>query len=170
APDQMNVPVSFPNGGEEPNPIPDDPDGRAGFPITATFLFKEQLKNASGKLTDAKGADVPCWFSSPETPANKNHVSAQGRTVCLIAKNPLTPKEAYHVEFKGTLAGNAWEKKWTFTTGDAGPSPETATQSGLERSNSFRARAGVAPVVMDEALARGCWLHAEYLAKNADAL
>ena len=129
AADQTDVPVSFPNGGEEPNPIPDDPDGRAGFPITATFPFNEQLKNASGKLTNDKGDEVPCWFSSPEKPANKAHAKTQGNTICLIAKSPLAPKATYHVEFKGMFAGKAWEKKWTFTTGDAAQAPKPRRRS-----------------------------------------
>lgn len=170
APDQRDVPVSFPNGGEEPNPIPEDPDGRAGFPITSTFPINEPIKNAYGKLTDEKGEDVPCWFSSPEKPANKAHAKTQGNTICLIPKNPLAPKSTYYVEFKGSVVGKAWEKKWTFTTGISGPSPDAAIKSVIERINHYRALAGVPGAVSDESLSRGCQLHAEYLAKNADAL
>src|SRR5207247_685687 len=44
-PDQAGVPVHFPISGEEPNPIPEDKTGRAGYPITAFFPREEPLKN-----------------------------------------------------------------------------------------------------------------------------
>lgn len=34
---QIDVPIHFPTSGEEPNPIPEDRDGKAGYPITLTF-------------------------------------------------------------------------------------------------------------------------------------
>ncbi len=123
--DQIDVPLAFPNSGEEPNPIPDDKDSRAGYPITAFFPPNETIKNATGKLTIGKDVEIPCWFSSPEKPANAQHVKAQGNAVCLIAMDPLTPKRTYQVHLKGTLAGKAWEKKWKFTTRDAGFLPPT---------------------------------------------
>jgi uncharacterized protein YkwD len=165
---QIAVPVNFPNGGEEPNPIPDDKAGRAGFPITSTFPQNEPLKNASAKLTDAKGAEVACWFSSPEKPANPTF--PQGSTVCLIPKAPLAPQTTYHVHLQGQLAGKAWQKKWQFTTGDAGQSVAAATRAVLDRLNLNRALAGLSEVTLDEKFSRGCQLHAEYLGKNAEVL
>jgi len=170
APDQADVPLTFPNSGEEPNPIPEDKDGRAGYPITAFFPQKDPLLKASGTLMNDKGVEVPCWFSTPEVPANPKFARNQGNTVCLIAKDPLVPRTTYHVHLKGTLAGKPWEKKWKFTTIEAGLSTEAATRVVVDRLNAFRAQAGLGAVTLDEVLSRGCQLHSEYLAKNADAL
>ena len=170
AADQVDVPLNFPNSGEEPNPIPEDKDNRAGYPVTAFFPQKERLQNAMGTLTRDKGEEVPCWFSTPEMPANPKFSRNQDNTVCLIAKDPLAPNTTYHVRLLGTVAGKAWEKKWKFTTQDAGLSAEKAARAVVDRFNQYRSRAGLSDVALDEALSRGCQLHAEYLAKNADVL
>lgn len=164
--DQTDVPLSFPNGGEEPNPIPEDKTGRAGFPITATFPIGAPLKNAVGKVTDAKG-EVPCWFSTPQNRANPD--VKQGTTVCLIPKAPLAASKTYHVHLQGEIAGKAWEKKWKFTTG-AGLSVKDATRQVLDRLNAYRTQAGLGAVALDDALTFGCQRHAEYLVLNADVL
>jgi uncharacterized protein YkwD len=168
ASDQTGVPLNFPNSGEEPNPIPEDKTGRAGYPITVFFPHAEPLKDATGKLIDSRGVEVPCWFSSPQRRANPN--AQQGNTVCLIPKAPLMPVASYHVQIHGQIAGKAWEKKWKFTTGEAGMSVSAAAQLVVSRVNSYRAQAGLGAVALDEKLSYGCRLHAEYLAKNAETL
>ncbi len=170
APDQSGVALTFPISGEEPNPIPLDPDNRAGFPVMAILPRAMPLQNVTGKLTTLDGAEVPCWLSSPEKPANPKHANAQGNVACLIARDPLKAKTTYQAEFQGTLAGKAWEKKWKFTTIEADLSAAAATRTVVDRVNHFRAQAGLTAVVLDETHAHGCRLHAEYLAKNADAL
>jgi uncharacterized protein YkwD len=170
SPDETNVPLSFPNGGETPNPIPDDEDGRAGYPVTASFPDGEAPTSASGKLTDDKGAEVRCWFSSAAKPANPMHAKLQGNTICLIPEDPLLPSRTYHVHLQGMVAGKAWEKRWKFTTGSGAVTIEDAARRVVDRLNECRTRAGLATVAMDEKLARGCQLHAEYLVKNADVL
>jgi uncharacterized protein YkwD len=170
APDQTDVPIHFPNGGEEPNPIPESKTGRAGYPITASFPRDTPLKSVRGNLTDAKGTEIACWLSSPEKPANPRFAGQQGNSACLIAKAPLSPNTKFHVHFEGQVAGKAWEKKWNFTTGAAGPSVAAAGRQVLDRLNLHRADVGLSPVILDDTLSRGCQLHAEYLAINADVL
>jgi uncharacterized protein YkwD len=170
APDQTGVPLNFPNSGEEPNPIPQDKTGRAGFPITASFPDKEAFKNAIGRLTNDQGIEVPCWLSSPEKLANPQYPNHQSNTTCLIAKEPLTSNRTYHVHLQGQLAGKAWEKKWKFTTGDGGLTAPAATRQVVERLNQYRAQAGLSALTLDEKLSRGCRFHAEYLVKNAETL
>src|SRR5581483_11216516 len=104
-PDQKDVPLSFPAGGEEPNPIPEDTDGKAGYPITATFPDRTAPARAKGTLTDDQGRAVPCWFSSPEQPANPQYPRHQGTTVCLIPKDPLAPGTTYQVRLQGEMDG-----------------------------------------------------------------
>lgn len=170
APDQTNVPVNFPISGEEPNPIPEASDGRAGYPITAFFPENEPLKNATGELTLAEGEKTQCWFSSPEKPANPKFAKQQGTAICLIPKKPLQPNTRYQVRIAGELADAKWEKKWEFTTGEAGVSVPGATKQVLAHVNAARARAGLAAVTVDDALSRSCQLHSEYLVANASGL
>jgi uncharacterized protein YkwD len=170
APDQSGVPLSFPNGGEEPNPIPDDKDGRAGYPITAFFPPEEPLVGAKGTLADAKGTTIRCWFSSPEKPANPQFKGHQGNTVCLIPEDPLAANTTYHVRLQGTRGGKDWQKQWKFTTGEDGPSIAEASRQVLARYNEYRAFAGLSLLTLDDKLSRGCQRHAEYLVQNADEL
>jgi uncharacterized protein YkwD len=169
-PGQKGVPVHFPNEGEDPNPIPDSKDGRAGYSITATFPEDDRLKNALGKLITSKGIEVPCWVSSPEKPANPKYPKAQGTTVCLIPKKPLDANTTYQVRIQGERGGKNWDKQWQFTTGDQGPSVADATRQVLNRLNHARRQAGLNLVVLDVKLSEGCQKHAEYLVKNADLL
>jgi uncharacterized protein YkwD len=163
---QTDVPLHFPPGGETPDPIPLDKTGRAGYPITAFYPFQLPLMKSTGRLQDSQGRDVPCWFSSPEQPANPMFVKHQGTTVCLIPKEPLKPKETYRATFEGQIAGDAVTKSWTFTTGDAG-SDSDAVQKALARLNQVRGQAGLPAVVLDPALSRGCQRHSEYVVRNS---
>jgi uncharacterized protein YkwD len=169
APDQAGVPLHFPAGGEEPNPIPDSTAGRAGFPVTAFFPETAPLKSASAVLTDPAGKEVAVWFSTPEVPANPKFIKHQGNTVCLIPRDPLKPNTTYHVVMRGRQGDKPWDKEWRFTTASGGPTPAQAAQEVLGRVNSYRATAGLAPVRLDPLLAKGCQAHAEYLVRNTAA-
>lgn len=170
APDQTGVPLHFPIGGEEPNPIPDDRTGKAGYPITAFFPEDQPLQSASAILTDGTSREVAVWFSTPETPANPKFARNQGNTVCLIPKQPLRPNMTYTVLVRGTRGGQGWQKSWQFTTGSAGPTPAQAAAIVLQRVNAYRAAAGVPAVSLDAGLSQGCQAHAEYLVRNAVVL
>ena len=65
APDQTGVPLHFPIGGEEPNPIPESRTGKAGYPITVFFPEDQPLQSASAILTDGTSREVAVWFSAP---------------------------------------------------------------------------------------------------------
>jgi uncharacterized protein YkwD len=166
-PGQMDVPLHFPIGGEEPNPIPKDTTGKAGYPVTAFFPVAAPLKAPSGFLSDEAGKDVPVWFSSAEQPANPKHAGNQGNTVCMISKQPLRPNTTYRVVLRGQLEGQAFDKAWQFTTGSAGPTPALAAKQALLRLNDYRTKAGLPAVTLDAELCTGCQAHAEYLVRNA---
>jgi uncharacterized protein YkwD len=167
APDQTGVPLNFPFSGEEPNPIPDDATGKAGYPVTAFFPENAPLKSSSAVLTDGAGREVPVWFSSPEVPANLKYPKHQGNTICLISKEPLRPNTTYGVLLRGQLGGQGWQKEWRFTTGGVGPVVGQAAQQALQRLNSYRKLVGLPTVVLDTDLSKGCQAHAEYLVYNA---
>ncbi|MEK7469056.1 MAG: CAP domain-containing protein [Planctomycetota bacterium] len=108
---QKDVPLDF--GGERPTPIPDDPDQKAGFPVTATFREIVKVTDATATLKDAAGVEVPVWLSTPEKTVQPQ---GQRNTIGLIAKDPLKPATTYTVTVDAKVDGKAWKKAWKFTT------------------------------------------------------
>jgi uncharacterized protein YkwD len=173
--DQKDVPLALP-AGEEPNPIPEAKDGRAGFPVTVTFPSGKLPKALTLKLY-AAGKEVPAWVSTPDRPANPKYKGHQGSTACLIAKEPLRPLTKYTVVGRGYWPGEEhgrgerseeqtrWERTWSFTTGDGGAG--SAGSAVVARINAHRRAAGLGEVVLDPGLSKGCAAHAAYLVRNA---
>ena len=108
---QKDVPLAF--SPEIPDPIPDSPDKKAGFPVTAIFSEGALVKDVKASMTDAAGNDVACWLSSPEKPAAADY---QRNTVGLIPKDALQPSTTYTVTMAARVTGKAWTRTWTFTT------------------------------------------------------
>jgi hypothetical protein len=105
---------------EAPDPLPEGAPP-AGFPITLTF--------ATGKITDArvelrvkdeKGAVLPVYLSSPESPANEKRPDNR-MSICAIPRAPLKPLTTYWVKATYKLDGQAREHTWKFNTGRMGP-------------------------------------------------
>ena len=119
SPNQENTPLSFALGhGEWPDPRPLR-NIEAGFPITLISDSRSwQLGEAIGYLQMAD-QEVPCWVSTPEKPALKDH--PQPGVVCLIPKEKLKPNTKYTVTIKCKQYGIPntpdWSKTWSFTTG-----------------------------------------------------
>jgi uncharacterized protein YkwD len=165
-PDQTDVPLNFPPGGEIPDPIPEDKDKKAGYPITLFFPYDSPLVGATGKMEDSDGNAVDVWFSSPEKHANPKFDKHQGNTVCLIPKDPLKPNTKYTVHVTGSRTGSKWEKSWSFTTMDT--SSASGPKAVVDRLNEYRRKANVPEVTFDQELSKGCQAHADYLARNGD--
>jgi hypothetical protein len=98
---------------EVPNPIPEDPDSRGGYPVTAWFADGPPVKEVQAALKDGDGKDVEFWLSTPEKPADARY---QRNSICLIAKEPFKPSTTYTVGMSASLGGKRWQKSWTFTT------------------------------------------------------
>lgn len=64
---QKDVPRAYVE--EIPDPIPESPDKKAGYPVTVIFSEGALVKDVKASLKDAGGKDVPVWLSSPEKPA-----------------------------------------------------------------------------------------------------
>jgi hypothetical protein len=110
---QKELPLAF--SPEIPDPIPESPDKKAGFPITAIFSEGSLVKDVTASLKDAEGNDVAVWLSTPEKPAAADY---QRNTIGLIPKAPLRPKSAYTVSIAARVTGKAWIRTWTCTTGE----------------------------------------------------
>lgn len=162
---QKDVQPMFP-GNEVPDPIPDSKTKLAGNPITATFPARTKIRNASGKLLDAAGKEVPAWFSSPERPANAAFRAHQGTSLCLIAQAPLAYGAAYKVEMEAEVDGRRWSKSWSFTTMSRAKENEGMAKSVLDQVNATRTAAGLKELALDTALSQACQAHAEYVARN----
>jgi hypothetical protein len=110
---QKDVPTAF--SPEIPDPIPESPDKKAGYPVTAIFSEGALVKDVKASLKDAAGNEIPVWLSSPEKPAA---VDYQRNTVGLIPKEPLRPLTTYTVSMAARVTGKAWVRSWTFSTGE----------------------------------------------------
>lgn len=113
ADNQKDVPRSF--SPEIPDPIPESPDKKAGYPVTAIFAEGALVKDVKASIKDAAGNDVAFWLSTPEKPAAADY---QRNTVGLIPKEPLRASAAYTVAIAARVTGRAWVRTWTFTTAD----------------------------------------------------
>jgi hypothetical protein len=110
---QKEVPTAF--CPEIPDPIPESPDKKAGYPITAIFSEGALVKDVKASLKDASGGDVAFWLSSPEKPAAADY---QRNTVGLIPKETLRPTSTYTVSISARVTGKAWLRTWSFSTGE----------------------------------------------------
>jgi hypothetical protein len=107
---QKDVPLLF--GGENPNPIPSDPDGQAGYTISVTFEPGTPVKHATYSLKKDK-TEVACWWASPEKPSDKRF---QRNSIWIMSKDPLEAGTTYTVTVSAKVGGKNWTKSWTFTT------------------------------------------------------
>jgi uncharacterized protein YkwD len=162
---QQDVPPAFP-GNEVPDPVPLSKDKMAGFPVTVTFPARARLTQATGKLLDGAGQEVPGWFSSPEKPANPQYGKYQGTTLCLLAKTILQYDATYTVEMSAVMDGKAWSQRWSFTTLSREKESENIVPRVLAQVNAARRSAGLPPFALDAELTRACQSHAEYIASN----
>lgn len=108
---QRDVPRAF--CPEIPDPIPESPDKKAGYPVTLIFAEGALVKDVKASIRDGAGNDVPCWLSTPEKPAAADY---QRNTVGLIPKEPLRPSTTYTVAVAARVTGRPWLRTWSFTT------------------------------------------------------
>jgi len=165
-PGQARVPLWFP-GNETPDPLPEAKIKLAGYPITLTFPLGMRVDSVTAKLSTTDERDIALWLSSPEKPANPRYADSQRSTICLIAKQPLRPNTRYHIEVTARVNGEAWSAKWGFTTLSEGEIHHDMAGKVLRTLNTYRRRAGLQPVPLDEERSKACLAHALYLAANA---
>ena len=139
-------PIPFDNRNDK-----EDKDDRAGYPITATFYNYPTIGNARAILLDTKKleemgeklkktkpdlkeesqewwdivkkyAEVECWFSSPEQPANRS-IPGNYHSIVLIPKDQLNYTKQYTVLMGATIKGDPfhkeerdWQETWSFKT------------------------------------------------------
>ena len=92
---QKQVPLKFAKG-ELPNPLPEGHEGAAGYPVTITFTQKQKVTNVDLRLLGPDQREVPCYVSSPESPANAAFANYQFNTVCAIPKQAPGKRHDLH--------------------------------------------------------------------------
>jgi uncharacterized protein YkwD len=166
---QTEVPVAFP-GNEIPDPLPEAKEKLAGYPVTLTFPPRVPIREASARMEDEAGQDVPLWFSTPEKPANPDHARLQRSTVCLFARSPLRHGSRYLVRVEAQVGGQKWSRTWTFATVSAEKGIPLMYQRVIARINEYRKFAGLQPTRLDPERSKACIDHANYLARHLDRL
>lgn len=136
---------------ESPNPMRvHEPTYRTrpvGQVITYCAFGSRSIRVLAARLSDADGAEVPCWLNSP---ANDDHCRENAH---LIPKSPLRPGTAYSVDFqvRGERGGDL-SRRWQFTTA----SSPARDQAGLEaealafRPNEVKLRGRALEIADDE--------------------
>jgi len=108
---QKGVPLAFTP--EIPDPIPESPDKKAGYPVTAIFSEGALVKDVKASMKDGAGRELSFWLSSPEKPAAADY---QRNTIGIIAQEPLQPSTTYTVAIAARVTGKPWSRTWSFTT------------------------------------------------------
>lgn len=112
--DMTDAPTRF--RPELPNPVPGEDQAKFGYPITL-----QCTERSSGlpldvrmvlRLGNARGKEVPCWWSSPIAPSNP--LLAPPNAFCLIPKAPLKKRKTYWVQAE--FVGENEPVEWTFKT------------------------------------------------------
>jgi len=104
---QTRVPVRFANG-ESPDPRPKGAPDLVGYPITLSWCGDG---TATASIKSSRGGDVPCWISTPASPANPSRAD-NASSVCLLPKRPLSRATKYEL----TVATPERTWSWSFTT------------------------------------------------------
>jgi len=160
AADQKDVPYLFSGGPELPNR-----KMAAGFPVSVQFPRTRKVTQATIKLVDAKGTELPAKLWTPEQPLIARYPF---NIVGLIPEKPLNSGVKYTVQFSARVDDQAIAKFWNFTSEDDNASSEAATQQVLARVNEIRKLAGLDAVELDPELHRACRNHARYLVLNLE--
>lgn len=161
---QKDVPLgyAFP---DLPTPIPEAEAKKAGFPVTVTFPTEVVVKKVTATLKNGDGKELEHWLYTPDKPAGP--APLQRNTVCLIPKEALQALTPHTATVAAEVNGMPWTKTWAFTTGDRLSPRRDVEVEPLDRLNSYRKTAGLAPVVLDPNLSKGCDDHAVYVKINA---
>ena len=87
--------------------------GPVGYTVTATFGGRGPIQMQTMTLTaKSTGTLVPTYSFTPQ---NDEYLSD---TVALIPQAPLEPLTTYEVYMAGSVDGQPWSRRWSFTTGD----------------------------------------------------
>jgi uncharacterized protein YkwD len=162
APGAKGVPLRYP--AESPNLIPGG-GKQAGYAISAMMPLGTRMDRVTARLRDGEGRDVACWLS---TPAQPFLAGMHAGLIVLLPKTPLRPGVTYTVDMTAQVNGEAWQRRWGFTTQDPEKAMGDVAEKVLRQVNAHRKAAGLRLVKLDERLTQGCRQHARYVARNAD--
>jgi hypothetical protein len=97
---QIEVPTSFYEGGENPNPMPEDTDRRAGFPITVCFNSQNgmgrKIENLIWTVNGESGYKEKIWI--PE-----RRFSIGGEDLGVMTQSPTLEGTEYEVAIRADV-------------------------------------------------------------------
>ncbi len=102
-----DVPAAF-AGHEIPDPAPAGTRYPVGYPLTLVVGSGSDLAVQSSRLLAADGKEVPGFTLLPGKQVN-------GGEWCFMADDPLRTGASYTAEVIGTLDGQPFSKRWSFT-------------------------------------------------------
>jgi uncharacterized protein YkwD len=159
---EQNVPIEY-GRMERPLPVPADPAAGLGSAISVRMKAGGRVSNPTARLRNAAGKDVDFFVVAPNSKAYNAEV------FCMLPKAPLEYQTTYTVSLRATVAGQPWQRTWSFTTCASPEKASAAKEEGVLRAvNAARAAAGLDLVALDEELSKNCHHHAHYIARNAD--
>jgi hypothetical protein len=107
AANQTGVPPAI-TGGEVPDPLPQGATYPVGYPVTLQFGGAQKLNVTSGRLLGADGKEVPSYTLTPGSPVGQAQWA-------ILARQPLKPGATYTAEVAGTVDGQGFSRRWSFT-------------------------------------------------------
>jgi hypothetical protein len=104
---QTGVPPAI-TSGEVPDPLPQGTTYPVGYPVTLQLGGAQKLSVTSGRLLGADGREVPSYTLMPGSPVGQAQWA-------ILARQPLKPGATYTAEVAGTVDGQDFSRRWSFT-------------------------------------------------------
>jgi hypothetical protein len=111
---QQGVPLAW-NGNESPDPLPAGASRPVGYPFTLQGVMGKLVVDWA-EMRSGAGQVVAVHPNPPLCP--------QFNCYALIPRQPLSPWSTYSITVQGSVAGIAFTRSWTFTTGGNSVSPD----------------------------------------------
>jgi uncharacterized protein YkwD len=104
---QAGVPAAFTDQ-EVPSSLPQGALTPAGYPVTLEVGGAQKLVVKTGRLLDGEGLEVPSYTLPPGDRLGQSQWA-------LVPKQPLRPGGHYTAEVQGTIDGQDFSRRWSFT-------------------------------------------------------
>jgi uncharacterized protein YkwD len=117
---QQGVPLAW-NGNESPDPLPAGASRPVGYPFTLQGVMGKLVVDWA-EMRSGAGQVVAVHPNPPLCP--------QFNCYALIPRQPLSPWSTYSVTVQGSVAGIAFTRSWTFTTGGSSVSADLNSLAG----------------------------------------
>ena len=91
-----------------PSSLPQGALAPAGYPVTLEVGGAQKLVVKTGRLLDGEGLESPSYTLPPGDRLGQSQWA-------LVPKQPLRPGGRYTAEVQGTIDGQDFSRRWSFT-------------------------------------------------------